>query len=290
VDQVRTDDSAAGVDQSTGIDWNGPLARFWADHDDRFDALLAPHGEVLLAAASPRPGEHVLDIGCGCGSTALRAARAVAPAGGTALGVDISQAMIDKARSRAAQAGTRNVSFELGDVQKADLGRARFDLAISRYGVMFFDDHTAAFGNVRAAMRPGARLAFVCWAERARNEHWTVSFDALAPYLGLTPPVARPNGAFGLADPGYVRTMLDRAGWVHVEISEVGEPLCVGLDADDAVAFEISDPDVAEDLASADPADAAQAVADLRAAFAARERPDGVWLGAAAWLVQAVAG
>jgi SAM-dependent methyltransferase len=290
VNEVRTDDSAAGVDPSTGIDWNGPVARFWADHDDRFDALLAPHGEVLLAAASPRPGEHVLDIGCGCGSMALRAARAVAPAGGTALGVDISRAMIDKARSRATQAGTRNVSFELGDVQKADLGRARFDLAISRYGVMFFDDHSAAFGNVRAAMRPGGRLAFVCWAERARNEHWTVSFDALAPHLGLTPPVARPNGAFGLADPGYVRTMLDRAGWVDVEISEVGEPLCVGLDADDAVAFEISDPDVAEDLASADPSDAAQAVADLRAAFAARERPDGVWLGAAAWLVQAVAG
>jgi SAM-dependent methyltransferase len=290
VDEVRTDHSAAGVDQSTRIDWNGPMARFWADHDDRFDALLEPHGEVLLAAAAPQPGEHVLDIGCGCGSTTLRAAQAVAPAAGTALGVDISQPMIDKARSRAAQARTSNVSFQLGDVQTADLGRASFDLAISRYGVMFFDDHTAAFSNVLTAMRPGGRLAFVCWAERARNEHWTVSFDAIAPHLGLTPPAARPNGAFGLADPRYVRAMLEGAGWVDVEISEVDEPLCVGLDADDAVAFEISDPDVAEDLASADAADAAQAVADLRAAFAARERPDGVWLGAAAWLVQAVAG
>jgi SAM-dependent methyltransferase len=289
VDEVRTDDSAGGVDQSTGIDWNGPMARFWADHDDRFDALLAPHGEVLLAAAAPRPGEQVLDVGCGCGSTTLRVAQAVAPAVGTALGVDISQAMIDKACSRAAQAGAGNVSFQLGDVQRADLGRARFDLVISRYGVMFFDDHTAAFANVRAAMRPGGRLAFVCWAERARNEHWTVSFDAIAPHLDLTPPVARPNGAFGLADPGYVRTMLDRAGWVDVEISEVDEPLCVGLDTDDAVAFETSDPDVAAALVSAEPADAAQAVADLRAAFAARERPDGVWLGAAAWLVRAEA-
>jgi SAM-dependent methyltransferase len=290
VDDVGTDDGATVVDGSSGTDWNGPLARFWADHDDRFDALLAPHGEVLLAAAAARPGEHVLDIGCGCGSTTLRAAQAVAPGTGTALGLDISQAMIDKARMRAAEAGTGNASFELADVETADLGRATFDLALSRYGVMFFDDHTAAFANVRAAMRPGGRLAFVCWAERKRNEHFTLSFDALAPHLGLPPPAARPSGPFALADPGRVRTMLDRAGWADVEISEVREPLRVGLDADDAVAFEISDPDLAEDLASADPADAAQAVTDLRAAFAARERPDGVWLGAAAWLVRAVAG
>jgi SAM-dependent methyltransferase len=290
VDEARTDDSAARIAVSAAVNWNGPMARFWADHDDRFDALLAPHGEVLLAAAAPRPGEHVLDIGCGCGSTTLRAADAVAPAAGTALGVDISRAMIDKARLRAAEAGTGNVSFELADVETADLGRAAFDLAISRYGVMFFDHHTAAFANVRAAMRPGGRLAFVCWSERTRNEHWTVPFDAVAPHLGLAAPAARPNGPFALADPGHVRTVLHQAGWVEVEISEVREPLRVGLDADDAVAFEITDPDVAEDLAAADPADAARAVADLRAAFAARERPDGVWLGAAAWLVRAVAG
>jgi SAM-dependent methyltransferase len=290
VDDVRTDDGAAVVAGSTGIDWNGPMARFWADHDDRFDAMLAPHGEVLLAAAAARAGEHVLDIGCGCGSTTLRAAQAVVPGSGTALGLDISQVMIDKARMRAAEAGTGNISFELADVETTDLGRGAFDLAISRYGVMFFVDHTAAFANVRSAMRSGGRLAFVCWAERQSNEHFALSFDALAPHLGLAPPVAGPSGPFALADPGHVRTMLERAGWVGVEISAVREPLHVGLDADDAVAFEISDPDVAEDLALADPAVAAQAVADLRAAFAARERPDGVWLGAAAWLVRAVAG
>src|ERR1700733_7184394 len=94
-------DSVAHAADSSAIDWNGPTARFWADHDDRYDALLAEHGQALLAAAAPRPSEDVLDIGCGCGSTTLRAAAAVgAGAGtGTALGVDISQAMIDKART-----------------------------------------------------------------------------------------------------------------------------------------------------------------------------------------------
>ncbi|SOD73001.1 methyltransferase family protein [Jatrophihabitans sp. GAS493] len=279
----------APAQAANGIDWNGPVARFWADHDDRFDALLARHGEALLAAAAPGPGEQVLDIGCGCGSTTLRAAQAVTPGAGTALGVDISAAMIGQARSRGADAGRANVRFEVADVQTMDFGGASFDLAISRYGVMFFADHTAAFANVRAAMRPNGRLAFVCWAERARNENWTVAFDALAPHLGSPAPVARPSGPFALADPEYVRTLLSRAGWRGIEISQLNEPLRVGSDADDALAFELSDPSTASELAEADPAAAARARADLRAAFAARQRPDGVWLAAASWLVTAFA-
>jgi SAM-dependent methyltransferase len=286
VDEIGANDDG-GAARAT--DWNGPTARFWVDHDDRYDTLLARHGEALLAAAGPRPGEHVLDIGCGCGSTTLRAADLVASEGGTALGVDISRAMIDRARTHAADSGVGNVQFEIDDVQTADLGRDRFDLALSRYGVMFFDDHTAAFANIRTAMRPGGRLAFLCWAERARNEHWTLPFDALAPHLGLPPADTRPTGPFALADPAYVRAMLERAGWADIHISELQEPLCAGRDADDAVEFELSDPETAKDLAAADPTAAANAVADLRAAFAARQRPDGVWLAAAAWLVTAAA-
>ena len=277
-------------EEASPIDWNGPTARFWADHDDWYDALLAGHGEALFEAATPRPGEHVLDIGCGCGSTTLLAARAVAAGDGTALGVDISQAMIDRAHSRAAEAGVENARFELGDLESMELEPARFDLAISRYGVMFFGDHVAAFANIRSAMRPGGRLAFTCWADRSGNEHWTVPFDALAPHLGLAPPVARPDGPFALADPDYVRTLLDRAGWRGVQINRLQVPLRVGADADAAVAFEVSDPETSQDLAAADPAAAARAVADLRAAFAARQRPDGVWLAADAWVVTAEAG
>jgi SAM-dependent methyltransferase len=275
--------------EPTATDWKGPSARFWADHDDRYDALLARHGEALLAAAGPGPGEHVLDIGCGCGSTTLRAAKAVASAGGTALGVDISPAMIGKARSRAAESGIENVRFDIADAQTANLGRVPFDLAISRFGVMFFGDHSAAFANVRSVMRPGGRLGFVCWAERSLNEHWTMAFEAFAPHLGLAPPVDTPNGPFALADPGYVRSLLGRAGWRDVRIRAVQEPLRAGNDVEDAVAFEVADPDTAASLAAADPAAAVRAVADLRTAFATRERPDGVWLAASAWLVLATA-
>jgi hypothetical protein len=154
---------------------------------------------------------------------------------------------------------------------------------------MFFGDPTAAFANIRSAMRPDGRLVFVCWAQRAGNEHWTLPFDALAPHLGLAPPVAQSAGPFAFADPTYIRTILDHAGWRDVEISELHEPLRVGNDADDAVDFEISDPATAADLASADPAAVAAAIADLRKVFAARQRRDGVWVAAAAWLVRASA-
>ena len=85
MDETGTEQTPAGAAEASAIDWNGPTARFWVDHDDRYDILLARHGDVLLAAAAPGPGERVLDIGCGCGSTTLRAAQAVAPGGGTAL-------------------------------------------------------------------------------------------------------------------------------------------------------------------------------------------------------------
>jgi hypothetical protein len=122
----------------------------------------------------------------------------------------------------------------------------------------------------------------VCWAQRSRNEYWTVTADALAAHLGWPAPRSDTKGPFALAEPAHLRAMLGRAGWRDVQISELTEPLCIGSDVDDAVAFELADPELASDLSSADPASAAAAVADLRAAFAARARRDGVWLAAAA--------
>jgi SAM-dependent methyltransferase len=281
--------ASGGATESGGVDWNGPEAAFWVDHDERYDRILAPHGEALLDAAAPRAGERVLDVGCGRGTTTLPAARAVGPETGTAAGIDISRAMIDRARSRAARSGVRNVRFDVGDAQTADLGSAAFDLAISRHGVMFFADHAAAFGNIRTALRPGGRLVFVCWAPRERNEYWTLPFDVLAPHLGWLAPAGRPDGPFALADPDHVETVLARAGWNDISIREVAAPLCAGRDADDAVAFESAAPSVAADLASVDPAVAARATGDLRAVYSARQRHDGVWLASSVWLVEAVA-
>ena len=140
--------------------WNGPLGEHWAAQYRRFDALLGDADEALFAAAAIAPGDRVLDIGCGAGATTRTAARLAAP--GHAVGVDISVPLLARARARTAEEGVRNAAYELGDAQTHPFPRAGYDVALSRGGVMFFEDHVAAFANVARALRPGGRLVFVC--------------------------------------------------------------------------------------------------------------------------------
>ncbi|WP_353945647.1 methyltransferase domain-containing protein [Streptomyces sp. HUAS MG91] len=140
--------------------WNGPLGRHWAAQARRFDALLGEADEALFAAAAIGPGDRVLDIGCGAGATTRAAARLAAP--GHAVGVDISAPLVERARARTAEDGVPGASYELGDVQAHPFPPGGFDVAISRGGVMFFDDPVAAFANVARALRERGRLVFVC--------------------------------------------------------------------------------------------------------------------------------
>jgi len=140
-------------------DWNGAVGQRWAAEQAKLDELIRPFGEAVLAAASPSPGESVLDIGCGCGETSIALAGAVGPAG-QVLGVDVSAPMLDIARQRAT--GLTNVTFMEADASQAHLPGGH-SLLVSRFGVMFFDAPAPAFAHIGSALAPGARLAFVCW-------------------------------------------------------------------------------------------------------------------------------
>jgi SAM-dependent methyltransferase len=153
------------VNEAQREHWNSDEAGHWVVAQDRYDRQLEQFGDAVLAAAKIHPDDRVLDIGCGSGTTTLMAA----PTAAAAVGVDISEPMLDLARRRASDAGTSNARFVLGDAQIDDLGGA-FDVAISRFGVMFFDDPAAAFGNIASALAPGGRLVFVCWQGLDRNE------------------------------------------------------------------------------------------------------------------------
>ncbi|GAA1663814.1 class I SAM-dependent methyltransferase [Fodinicola feengrottensis] len=264
------------------VKWNGESGQFWAAHDDRYDAMLRPLTARLLSAAHLVPTDRVLDVGCGCGATT----RIAATLAGQVLGVDLSEPMLARARERAADRD--NVRFEAADVQSYDFGAGAYDAVISQLGVMFFDDRETAFGNLRRALRPGGRLAFVCWQDENRNEHRTVQLAALAPYVQrqAEQPADAP-GPFTLADPEVVRTLLANTGFVDVTMAALTEPLPVGTDAADAAEFVQHIPSNRAALADLPEETLAEFGAALRDRLLAYETPQGVLLRSAAWLVTA---
>ena len=205
--------------------WNtGDDAAHWVNHQDRYDRMNAPFADMILDAAGLRPGADVLDVGCGCGTTTLAAARLAAP--GQAVGLDLSGPMLARARAAAEAAGLGNAEFVQGDAQVHPMKPARFGTVLSRFGVMFFADPVAAFANIRSAAQPTGRLVFVCWQPLAANQWLLVPRAAMAEHVpppgGSGPGVGSGDGPgdgpgmFALADPDRIRQVLARAGWRDV--------------------------------------------------------------------------
>lgn len=263
--------------------WDGAQGAFWAAQADRFDRSVARYDAPFLAAADLRPGDRVLDVGCGTGRTTRDAARVAVR--GSALGVDLSAAMLDVARRRAADEGLAHVRFEQADAQVARFPAEGFDVALSRTGAMFFADPVAALANVGRALVPGGRLVLLVWQAAAANEWITEITTALAAGRPLpTPPPGAP-GPFSLADPVRIRQLLTAAGHRQVEVEGLEEPEWWGADPDDAMTFVLGLAGWMLDGLDPDARD--RAVADLRRRVEAHAGPDGVEFGSAAWLVTA---
>ncbi|MFB6441609.1 class I SAM-dependent methyltransferase [Streptomyces sp. NPDC056411] len=266
---------------------NGADGEFWTRQQDRTERRfrhLTPH---LLTAAGLRPESRVVDIGCGAGGTTLAAARIAT--GGSVLGVDLSGQMLAAARGRAAAAGLRQVTFAQADAQVYAFRQGDFDLAISRFGVMFFADPAAAFARIAGALRPGGRLAFLCWRGLPENPYLSVPFGALAPYVQL-PDLGAPGapGPFSLEDADRIRALLAGAGFQRIAVRAVNEPLWMGADPDDVVASLLEMPMSRAMFEGIGAERRDEALAALRGALAGHQGPDGVLLGGAAWLVTAV--
>jgi len=216
-----TDAAAANTDQAAH--WQ-EAGQAWVQHAGPLDRFLKAATPPLLEAAFPGPGGAVLDIGCGYGTTTLEMARRLGPSG-RCLGVDLSASMLELARGRAAETAG-GAEFRQADAQTADLGAAAFDAAMSRFGVMFFEDPAAAFGNIRKAVKPGGRLAFVCWRSPLENAFFSLPAMAAAPLLPPAPP-ADPDGPgqFAFADAGKVADILGRSGWREAAIDRLDAPV-----------------------------------------------------------------
>jgi len=264
--------------------WNGRPGDLWATEAERFDAMLAPFSSRLLEAVDLKPGERVLDVGCGNGAVSLDAARAVG-SDGSVTGLDLSAPMLQIAQQRATEQGL-NVDFVEGDAQSASFDQP-FDVVLSRFGVMFFDDPKAAFANFARATRPGGRLGFVCWQEMLANEWIAVPAMAAVAHVGV-PELPEPGAPspFSMADKEWTRALLDESGgWSGVAIEEHTEQMQLGHDAEDVIAFLLSDEMGRRLVDGKDPKAIEAATEAAVEALRPFETPEGVVLKGAYWLV-----
>lgn len=269
--------------------WNSTAgAGHWVTNQARHDGMLEPFLTMILNAAAIKPGERVLDVGCGCGATTRAAAAKAAPA--EVAGIDLSAAMLARARDDARAAQLFNVSFTEGDAQVHPLEPSSVDVVISRFGVMFFADPVAAFTNLRRATKDGGRLVFVCWQPMAANPWLLVPGAALAQHVPLPEPeTADGPGMFALADPDRVRGILTNAGWSEVDIAPERTSILLGGGGtvEEAAEFLRGGSMARSLLAGADPLTEQRAMASVRSALLPYADPDGVHLDAAVWLVGA---
>jgi len=254
------------------------------EHVD-YDAELRLHNDALRRAYEIGPEDRVLDIGCGAGQTTRDAARLASE--GWALGVDISKEMIERADLLAEAEGLRNITFEHADAQDHRFPSERFDLAISRFGTMFFRDPVAAFTNIGRGLRRAGRLLMMVWQGHERNE-WSVSIEsALAATVGSPVPASEGLDPFSLADPATVRRVLDAAGFTDITFTDVRQPIYYGRDVATALEWVGGFACAKEILDRLDPTARELVLERLRETLVAHVREDGVWFDSRAWIVKA---
>ncbi|PZQ56693.1 MAG: methyltransferase domain-containing protein [Novosphingobium pentaromativorans] len=273
-------------------DWSGANGAHWVSNQVRLDAMLDVFGTEALAAAAPREGERVLDIGCGAGASSFALAAKVG-ASGHVLGVDISAPLLERARLIAPTGAP--LAFELADAGEAALPHAAFDLLFSRFGVMFFADPTAAFTHMRKALKPGGRLAFVCWRGATENDWVRLPMGAIKGMIPDVPPSdPEAPGPFSFGDQARIERILAAAGFTDIAVLPFDHDIPFGhgntreAALDDAVAMAFEVGPLSRALADQPQEIRARAAIAVRKAFAQRPGENAVMIDGAAWIVTAL--
>ena len=265
--------------------WNGPGGEGWRASYDRIQRSIGDLGDLALAAAAPRAGEHAIDVGCGTGGTTAALAHGVGLSGHV-LGVDISEPLIAAARAHRLD----NATFVVGDAATHPFREAGYDLVFSRFGVMFFAEPVAAFRNLHRALKPGGRLVFIAWRTAQENPWGTAPTRAAAPFL---PPMPRPGpeepGQFAFGDRARVERILHESGFANLRIEPVDRMIWMGDTVADVLASAGRFGPLARAFAGATPEAIDRAKEAIAAALAPHEGPEGVRLPGACWLVEATA-
>jgi SAM-dependent methyltransferase len=271
--------------------WNGGESVHYVDHADRYDRQLEPFVDAIFDGLDIAPDHTVLDVGCGCGVTTLRAARAA----NTALGADISAPLIEVAAARARDQGVDTADFVVADAQIHQFGDGAFDHVISQFGLMFFDDPVGAFTNLARTLRSSGQIRFVTWQGLEANEWVRLVAEAVAEYVErpVLGGLSGGPGMFALDQPVEIDALLRNAGFTQIEIEPLTPDITIagGGTVDESLQFLVGMGIVRGLLGRLEPAARHEAVASIGAVLAGRYVEGvGVTLGAAGWRVTARSG
>jgi ubiquinone/menaquinone biosynthesis C-methylase UbiE len=267
--------------------WNGPAGQHWTERQPVQDILLAPVSQVLLDRTAARPGERILDVGCGCGATSIALAQRVAP-DGFVFGIDISAPMLARARQIAPQG--LPLDFVLADATVYPFDPASFDLLVSRFGVMFFADPVASFANLRHALRRSGRVAFACWREPRDNPWMMTPLQAVYQHVPKLPrPEPEDPGPFAFASEQRVQRILGEAGFsdIAMESNALSLDIAFGRGLDAAVEGALNIGPASRALEGHPEEVRAAAKASIREALVPFLRGESVPLAASIWIVTA---
>jgi ubiquinone/menaquinone biosynthesis C-methylase UbiE len=268
--------------------WNGTEAAHYVDHADRYDRQLEPITQALLERAQLEAHRVVLDVGCGSGALTLAAATKAE----RVVGVDLSAPLVELARRRAQAATIDHAEFVIADAQTHLFAAGAFDLLISQFGLMFFDDPVRAFTNIRRALSAGGRAAFVSWQGLDANEWLMMIADAVGRYVEVPEfgGLSRGPGMFALAQPDEITRLLGAAGFEQVECDSYTPTIVLGGGGslEDSVAFLLEMGMPRGLLGFVDGTTRDDVIRTVRAELIDRyEDGVGIRLGAAAWMVTA---
>lgn len=267
--------------------WNEDAGPLWVAYQERLDRHIEPAGLAAMDAAEVKSGEHVLDIGCGCGGSSLELARRVGDSG-RVVGADLSGPMLARARERAEEAGLSHLTFVQADAQTYAFEQASFDLMFSRFGVMFFEDPVAAFRNMRGALRPGGRACFLCWRPVQENPWILVPMMAAAQHVEMpAPPAPGEPGPFAFGDPDRVRAILSEAGFEAISINPHDEARAFEQSVQEAVDFLQHIGPLSRLLTDVDGQKRTEVLDAVAKALEPYAGPDGVTTPRAMWIVRA---
>jgi ubiquinone/menaquinone biosynthesis C-methylase UbiE len=175
--------------------------------------LFAPAAERLLDLAKPRPGERMLDVGCGTGIVARLAAPRVG-AGGRVVGLDVTPSMLAVARTMAEHEGLA-IEWREGQAEALPFAESSFDLGLCQFALMFFADRRAALAELRRVLVDGGRVALHVFQGIERHPFYQTLDEAIVRRLGASGVGA----IFALGDADDLCRQVTSAGFRDVEVA-----------------------------------------------------------------------